>query len=169
MNHEKGICDCAVCQSISDGLSKEEAINQYIKWQSDKLSEHGWIMHYVGDDTTSPTGVNIHTHGLHENYNHPDLQVVLQIPQQVVQSILNTIVDRIKNGEKFKDGDVIKSVIANGLSIKIVNANENGRPVLRIIFPDQSGNYDSLTIKEPYSLQYGDIVSSQNKWTPVKV
>lgn len=179
MNHEKGRgCDCARCRAIAEGASPEEAEEQYKQWESEKMSEHGWIIHYVGADENSPTGLNIHTHGLQETYDHLDLQVVLPIPQQIVQPILHTIVDRIKDGEKFGDGDTIENVIGNGLTVKMVSANENNRPVLRVIFPDQTGSCDSWAMKDPYLRQYGDLVDlpempekfkrTRPKWTPFK-
>lgn len=179
-NHEKDHkCDCARCQAIAEGASEEEASEKYRQWEEEKLAEFGWIVHFVGDDSDSPTRLNIHTHGLQENYNHPDLQIVLGIPQQVVQPILHQIVDRIKAGEKFGDGDVLEDIIADGLPIKLVSATECNRSVLRLIFPDKSGCCDSWSMKDPYLRQYGDLVElpelpekfkprKRSQWKPFK-
>lgn len=100
------------------------------------------------------TKINIHTHGLAESFDHLDLQIVLPLSQETAGPILKTIVDRIKDGEHFSDGDILESVIANGYCVKMVNAEENDRPVLRIIFPDAKGNFDLELITGNYVLQY---------------
>ena len=174
-NHEKGKCDCFQCQAEKDGVSPEEALANFKAWEAEKLARFGWIVHYVGDDSDSPTGVNIHTHGIMESYDHLDLQIVMPLPQNVAHPILGIIVDRIKNGEKFGDGDVLEQVIGGGFTLKVVAATECNRDVLRIIFPDQSGDCDVWSMSEPYRRQYGDIVElpdvekpKRKNWTPYK-
>lgn len=171
-------CDCEQCKAIAEGATPEEAAARYKEWEAAKMAEYGWVVHFVKDED-SPTGLNIHTHGLQESFDHPDLQVVLPIPTNIIQPILHTIVDRIKAGERFSDGETIENVISNGLSVKMVNAKESDREVLRVIFPDQLGNCDSWSMKDPYLRQYGDLVDlpplpekfkprKRSKWTPFK-
>lgn len=129
----------------------------------DKLTEielgmlgiHGWLMHYVASDSTSPTGTNIHTHGMTENLKHIDLQCVAVIPPDLAILIFHNIVRKIKVGTTYKDGDVVDGIIEK-FNIKFVAATEGGRPVLRIIVPDRNGNVER-NMDSPFDTQYGDL------------
>jgi len=171
---KKENCNCLYCKAIAEGATLEEATQKFQQWEAEKIAEYGWIIHHVSDDSNSPTKTNVHTHGLQEYLNHTDLQIVLPLPKDTIQFVLDSIVRRIKDGEKFGNGDVIEDVIAN-FSVKIIDATDGDRPVLRIIFPDQEGNCDSWDMKDPYLRQYGDIVDlpeinlpEKQKWTPFK-
>lgn len=172
-------CDCARCKAIASGKTEEEADAEYQAWEKEKLSRLGWIIHYTRGDRNSPTGVNIHTHGLEANFDHTDLQVVLPIEENHIQSILHLIVDRIKDGDRFVDGEMVEGILGNGMLVKMVEAKEDGRSVLRVIFPDQSGNCDAWSMDDPYLRQYEDLVElpeldakfkpkKSPKWVPFK-
>ena len=89
-------CECDSCSCMNDGMSKEEAFETIKRLQEKKMEEHGWIIHLINDDPNIATGINIHTHGLEDNFDHADLQFVIDTDAQVVQTIIGTIVSRIK-------------------------------------------------------------------------
>lgn len=172
-------CKCKQCQmveeALAEGLTAEDARERYRAFEQEKLAEYGWIVHSVGDDSDSPTGFNVHTHGLVENFDHPDFQIVIQMPPQYIYAILEGLVDRVKEGERFSADEMVDDVL-HGFQVKMVEATECGRTVLRIILPDKKGNCDSWTMEDPYLRQYGDLVElpelaekfKPKKWSPFK-
>ncbi len=42
-----------------------------------------------------------HTHGLQENYPHCKFQIVIPVPQKLLHTLMITLVDRVKAGERF--------------------------------------------------------------------
>lgn len=120
--------ECAVCSG---------KINIDL-WQEEMEKKHGWFAHYVFDDPSCPYKVNIHTHGL-EKYGHRDLQVCFPIPKEIIHNILIDIVEEIKKGKKYVAGIKYSGIIKN-YDLEFSQSEENGRPVMRIIFPDKHGN-----------------------------
>jgi hypothetical protein len=47
------------------------------------MAVHEWNAHYTVGDPQTPTGVNYHTHGFVESFNHPDIQIVLNVLRRV--------------------------------------------------------------------------------------
>ncbi len=150
--HEKD-CACFMCDAMKEGLSREEAANKMMEQEDKMLKDHGWFTHFVGNDENTKTGLNAHTHGL-ENYDHLNLQMVFPIEPRVIQNILHNIIARIKDGEKFKHGDIVEKVLGNGYKCKLIETQESGRSVLRLILPDVDGNLDQETIAETFKAQY---------------
>lgn len=148
---EKKTCDCASCQAKADGASHEEMIEKYKEWQQKCLIEYGFYIDVVGDDPSSPTGFNAHTHGLDQYNDHLDFQVVLQLPVQVVHSVLSSMATSVKNGEVFENG---QSFVKHKFPYKIVEVEESDRKVLRIIFPDFKGNIEPDKMIDSFALQY---------------
>lgn len=132
-----------------------EDAEKLIEWQKKCLLLHGWYMHYVYDDQNSPYSVNIHTHGLIENFNHPDLQVCMPLPKKIIHNIVVEIVNRIKERTLFIDKDQnYGDILAGGYRVKFIDAIENGRPVLRMILPDKAGHLEYLDMGPEYQEQY---------------
>lgn len=120
------------------------------EWQNMMLNTHGWYVHYIPEDENL---VNIHTHGLFEKFDHDDFQIVVPLPEKTAQVIFKTFLDRIKGGEKFKSADVVEHIITN-YSVKLIDAIESNRTVLRIILPDKFGKLDKISMESPFHLQY---------------
>jgi len=128
----KGGCRCFACDN---GM---EAVN---KWQDECMKRDGFYMHFV----PLPHGyVNAHTHGFKETWGHPDLQVVIPLPQQVMSSIFWNFANRVKKGEAFKAGDLVDKIIS-GHPVKLIDAKEEGRPILRVLLPDPKWRYPGDT------------------------
>lgn len=165
-NHDKNKCKCAVCQGRSEGLSDVEAFERLRKIEAEKIAEYGWLIHVVSD-TTAAMKVNIHTHGIAENFGHPDLQILVPMSNNQIHSFFNEIVNRIKAGDRFSDGDEIPDME----KIRAVAATESGRTVIRFIFPDENGSVDPSTMEYPYNMQYADLVELKQEstgWIPHK-
>lgn len=57
-----------------------------------------WIIHYILDDSGPyPYLCNAHTHGM-EKYRHPDFQMVLNLPQEHICYLLNSMGMRVQGG-----------------------------------------------------------------------
>jgi hypothetical protein len=156
----KGSCKCARCAAIASGKTHAQADAEDRDWTRTQMKRHGWICHFVTDDESSPTGLNLHTHGLQENYQHPDFQIVVLLPEKVGHSILIALADRVKAGEKFQDRQKVDEIIQR-FPVKLIDAVECGRPVLRVILPDPRGKLDLGEIGDPYARQYdkrGEVV-----------
>ena len=159
-------CKCARCRSIAGGLSPEEATRQQLEWQAQCLAERGFYVHYVSDDATSPTRFNAHTHGMNL-LNHLDFQLVIQLPPKVGHNILCSLAEMVKDGSRFEAGQLVENIIRT-FPIKLIEATENDRKVLRIILPDPDGKLELDEINQQYSLQYQQLDGNEVKqpWTP---
>ena len=82
-----------------------------------------------------PGSANYHTHGM-KKYKHPDFQLVLNYDMQVAGYILNTLADRVRSGERFKDGEYVKGIFLD-CDVRLDTFVEDGRKVLRVIVPDK--------------------------------
>lgn len=120
-------------------------------WQETQLVKYGWYAHFV--DMPDLGIINCHTHGILELCDHFDLQIIVPLLPQTTLTILHTICNRIKAGEKFKSGDVVSDIIKN-FNITFIDAIEGDRTVLRIILPDKYGNLTKDTMKGRFADQY---------------
>lgn len=145
-------CKCARCRAIAGGLTPQEADAQQAAWQAKCLEEKGFFVHYVGGDSESPTGFNAHTHGL-EFIDHLNFQLVVPLEPLAGHTVLSTLAERVKSGEKFVANQLVNGILHN-YPIKLVEAAEDSRKVLRVILPDPSGKVEPEEINEQYSQQY---------------
>jgi hypothetical protein len=127
-------CDCEMCKNGEDA---------FLKKQQEILDKYKWIAHLVIDDPEKPFGVNAHTHGLEENFDHLDLQICCAMPPETLHSILvGAVEDHIKKGGKFVSGKRYPKIIAK-YDVMFLDAEECERKVLRMIFPDVNGGFDT--------------------------
>lgn len=112
-------------------------------WQEEQLKKYGFYIHFVFDEERTPNYTNIHTHGIMENFNHPDLQICLPITDMWAKFILHTIVDKIKSGEYFKTDVEYPDILADNYKVKFIKAIECRREILRVILPDVNHQFDS--------------------------
>ena len=108
-----------------------------------------WIIHYVAngaacqkcekkENTFLHYICNAHTHGLNK-YNHPEFQLVLDMGMEEGMRILNTLGLRVKAGERFKAGDLVKGIYVD-CDVRLEEFNDVNKKVLRVIIPDKN-NY----------------------------
>ena len=116
-----------------------------------------WIIHYVFDNPGPyPYLCNAHTHGM-EKYHHLDFQMVLNLPQEHICYLLNTLGRRVLNGEIFHDGDMVSGLYEE-CSIRLKKVRETGRDVLRLIIPDKYNRFpEEESCMEPYRHQKLDM------------
>ncbi len=124
------------CEGCKNGLEAMHA-------RHDKLmKKYGWMVHFVTPDDDYPFNINIHTHGFPEKYKHPDMQICAPISPDNAQAIMYNIVRKLEKGKIFKANKKYKNII-EGFAVHIHPATEDGREVLRIVFPDKHGSFDS--------------------------
>jgi hypothetical protein len=144
---------CSVHAAMNRGLTHEEAILASQARDAAAIATFGWCGHYVYDDDESPTGLNVHTHGLLESFGHPDFQIVLPLAERVAHAILITLADAVKEGRRFAPGDVAGGII-EGYDVGFATATECGREVLRVIIPGPDGRVRRGEIGGGYEVQY---------------
>lgn len=112
-----------------------------------------WIIHYVIDQPGPYAHLcNAHTHGM-EKYRHMDFQVVLNLPQQHICYLLNSIGRRVASGETFHDGDMVSGLYED-CDIRLQKVKETGRYVLRLIIPDKYNRFpENDACMAPYKYQ----------------
>jgi hypothetical protein len=125
-----------------------------VEYHRKMMAKYGWYAHYVADDDDSPTGFNGHTHGFEESWKHPDIQIVIAMPQTQIHGIMAQMADLIKEGAKFEPGTEYNEVL-QGYPVKFGWAREGGdRRVLRMILPDKQGRVARDEITEPFNVQW---------------
>ena len=137
-------CECAICKNKAN----------YAAWENKQMLDNGWYVHFVFDADYMPYSVCYHTHGIRENFDHPDLQIVFNVDNEVAHKILWTVFDRIDEGEKFETDKRYDKIISEGFDVMFINAIEGGRDVLRIIFPDSENKLSQSEIDTSFSKQW---------------
>ncbi len=122
-----------------------------------------WIIHLLGNgiqcercgeiEENYPDFIcNAHTHGM-DKYGHMDFQMVIHAPVQDICYVLNTLGDRVRNGQRFKAGDMVEGIFLD-CSVRLDEFVEDGRLVLRVIIPDGQNRFpEDQHCKYPYSFQ----------------
>jgi hypothetical protein len=144
---------CSVDKLESAGLSHNAAIEALRRNEQAQLAKHGWISHYVFDDPDTPTGINVHSHGVQENFGHPDFQIIIPLATETAWGILANLVDGVKAGHRFKPGTTAAWIIL-GYDVGFADATEGGRDVLRVIIPDPEGRVRRGEMDAEYGRQF---------------
>ncbi len=122
-----------------------------------------WIIHFLGNGVQCvqcgeieyryPEYIcNAHTHGM-DKYGHLDFQMVIHAATKEVCYVLNTLGNRVRNGQTFKAGDMVEGIFLD-CSVRLDEFIEDGRPVLRVIIPDGQNRFpEDPHCKYPYSFQ----------------
>lgn len=142
LNNINEIHDCS-CAACTEGIKKLE------ERERKNIKEFGWYAHIVMDDSNCPYNYNIHTHGMRENFNHPDLQMCVPIDPKIAHIVICNIIKQIKNGVKYKIGEPIidDKIVEKDFPFLFVEARECNRDVLRIIISDKYKNLDRKTME----------------------
>lgn len=141
MNDKKEYCDA--CQSPG-------GLDALLEREQQLLQKYGWYSHFVPEDA------NYHTHGLSESSGHPDFQIIFPINPNGLHALAAKIVDRVKNGERFTDGMRVSGIVKD-YEVLLVEAQEAGRQVLRIILPDKNGNLEESKLSGTFAAQFQDL------------
>ena len=126
-----------------------------------KFEKPNWVYHYVCNGACDIDGkqkdyfpkyiCDAHTHGMF-NYNHPEFQVVIDYGPKEVGRLLNSVGFMVKEGKRFKNGDVIKGLYEDCDITLCEMGDHQGKPILRLIIPDQNNKMPSEAA-EPYNMQ----------------
>ena len=147
---------------MSKKIKKSKKANNTKKRVSKGIN---WIVHYVadshcdmcgGDNTPhfKPYLCNVHTHGMRELYNHPEFQFVLNLGYNKVLRILNILGLMVQDGRRFRVGESVSNVLV-GYDIRLFEATDNGKKVLRVVIPDQYNRFpDDENCEDVYKLQH---------------
>lgn len=101
------------------------------------LDTIGYFPHF---ETEENGLVNYHTHGVQNNFQHMDFQIVLPISPELATLIFCDLVEMVKSGESFKNNMYVENIL-DDQPIQLIKARETGRSVLRVIFPDDLGYF----------------------------
>lgn len=128
--------------------------------QQDMMEKYGFVIHNVFPDSEKEILWSHHTHGLKENFNHTDLEIVLPISPQLAGSLLHGMVEQIKEGKSFENKLISSEVIEN-FDVQLFRTTENDREVIRVILPDANGKFPGdQDCSEVYKNQLDDITTS---------
>ncbi|MGP8214267.1 MAG: DUF4262 domain-containing protein [Bacteroidia bacterium] len=127
--------DCQ-CEGCKNGLEAMHARHDEL------MKKFGWMVHYITPDENYPFGVNIHTHGFPEKFKHPDVQICLPLSPENAQGIMNNIGRLLEGGKKFKAKRKYNDIIER-FPVLMLPATEDDRKVLRVVFPDKHGRFDT--------------------------
>ena len=109
-----------------------------------------WSIHYVANGAICVIcgknefslvqyACDAHTHGL-DKYNHQEFQIVLNYSKEEIMRILNTLGLRVKAGERFKAGDLVKGIYLD-CDVRLDEFEQEGKKVLRVVVPDKNNRF----------------------------
>lgn len=129
------------------------------KIHSESMEKYGWYAHYIPGDKSSPMGFNAHTHGFSQTWNHPDVQIVIPMPQGMLHGIFITMAGRLKEGNTYEPGrryeDVLKDFdVIFAWAREGTDDSGNPRRVLRMILPDKENRIEKDVIEKPFDKQW---------------
>lgn len=140
-------CECLSCREGREAVKKMEA---------ESIEKYGWFVHYVFDDKMCPSNINIHTHHVFESFGHKDIQVCLNLRPELIHQIIANVIEGIKQGIKYEPGRKYAGIIDN-FKLEFIDAVENGRPILRLLIPDENGKYEGVYATQLTKLNNADI------------
>ncbi|HWO98531.1 MAG TPA: DUF4262 domain-containing protein [Bacillus sp. (in: firmicutes)] len=108
------------------------------QWKKQMLEEYGWYMDAIFAEEYDDIHANYHTHGVQENFNHRDFQIVLNMDPEVANDIFFTLIDDISRGKRFEEGKEYSDLL-EGFKVTFKQYKEMGRDVLRVLLPDEDG------------------------------
>ena len=86
-------------------------------------------------------------------YGHQDFQLVLYLHPNQMGYVLNNLGLRVQAGERFKAGDLVEGIF-DRCPLRLDEAEESGRKVLRVIIPDDQNRFpEDPECEYPYSYQ----------------
>jgi hypothetical protein len=127
------------------------------------IQENGWAAHYVSVDENH---INCHTHGAMEKLGHLDLQIVLPVPAVSANHILKILMNRIKDGMKYQEGEMYLEALRNDhpdCPIYFKKFRETGRDVLRVILPDVNNLHPGQGCVPLFERQLDDLEKIEDK------
>ena len=130
-NIKKSIQELICIHMVTDGTCE--------KYQSKGNSFHEYMC-------------DAHSRGM-DKFGHRELQMVLLIDPKLIAYAINSVVEKILDGDiKPKDKLVISNVF--DCDIRLDEAvDKDGKPLWRIVVPDEKGKYPEETDDEIFAMQ----------------
>ncbi|HWL22650.1 MAG TPA: DUF4262 domain-containing protein [Ureibacillus sp.] len=126
------------------------------QWEQQMLAEYGWYMDAIFAEEYDGIHANYHTHGVQENFNHMDFQIVLNMDPEVANDIFFTLIDDINKGKRFEEGKEYSDIL-EGFKVTFKQYREMGRDVLKVLLPDEDGIFPTEeNCDEYYKTQLDD-------------
>lgn len=123
--------------------------NEQEKWEVEMLEEYGWYMDIVPAEEYDDVHANYHTHGVQDNFNHMDFQIVLDMDSEIAHQIFVELIIDVSNGKSFIEGKEYPDII-EGFNVAFKQYKEMERDVLRVLLPDRNGTLPTEGICEEY-------------------
>lgn len=121
---------------------KNNEFNEIREKERELLAKYGFVIHNVFPSSEEEILWSHHTHGLKENFNHMDLEIVLPVNPNIAGAVIHGMVELIKEGESFEN-KLISDKVIRDYDVQLVKTKEGKREVLRIILPDKNGKFPS--------------------------
>lgn len=125
--------------------------------RKDKKDKKYKIIFKNKDFKNSPTGVNIYTVGLKQNYDHPEIQIVLNLKKEIIEKIIETCIKKIEKGNDFLTDIIYDDILPNDYKIVFKEKNINDRKIYRLIFSDVDNNIAEDSISGEFFHQYEEL------------
>lgn len=82
-----------------------------------------------------------------------DFQLVLRLRNEEIMYILNTLGLMVQSGRRFCDGDMVSGIFED-CDVRLMQYEETGRQVLRVIIPDKYNHFpEEPNCMPPYCLR----------------
>lgn len=154
--HEHCHCERCAAKALPPGERERRLLELQLR-ELEWVGTFGFFTHFVAPRVGHPedSPAQAHTHGLVESMNHPDLQIKFPLSGKTAQGVFHSVVDRIREGQRFEAGKDYDGILTNDYKVRMIEAIEDGRTVLRIILPPKSGALDQDKMEEEiYKAQY---------------
>ncbi len=124
------------------------------------MEENKLEIHYIQGDELRPFGISAHTHGL-EDYGQTEFELVLPYSQDDMATFFNSLIAMVvDDGRHFEEGcytDILTDDYRMYF-IEMPDFYQEGKKVLRIIYPDEEGKMPwEEGCEKHYAMQIFDI------------
>jgi hypothetical protein len=121
----------------------------------------GFYIHFVPLSETEPY-INAHTHGVPQSWpGQLDFQVVVNVGPESCATIFWNLVNRVKEGERFKDGDRVHEVLQQPVLLKKFPEGHPDRgDVLRVLIPNSKADPPTLPGDEGHDPEFFPLQAS---------
>lgn len=95
-------------------MKLRDASEVTLKEQRELMEKYKFVVHYVMDsysvesDHQTLSFPSIHTHGLMEHFEHPEIELALPLDQETAMYILHTFVNKLKEGVRVHEYEEFK-------------------------------------------------------------
>lgn len=129
------------------------------------MKKFDWVIHYVANGILCDTCGKVespflemlcdaHTHGL-ERYGHQNFQTVLNTGPKEIAYLLNTLGERVQQGERFLAGEQIEGLYLDcPVHLDEIPSDDGSELCLRLIIPDSQNRWpEDPKCEYPYNMQ----------------